>query len=128
MRPTTMFLALLLVPSLAGAQQPTYGLTQPIRPYVPRDGFVPDSAAAVRVAIAIWTTIYGDGQLMTQHTVTATLNDGTWTVTGTVLSRHAFNPGRNFTMNGQAIEPLSGDMAVIKISKRDGRILYQGHT
>ena len=126
MRLTTTFLALLLVPRLSGAQQPTY------HPYVPSEGFVPDSATAVRIAVAIWTPIYGDGQFTTQHPVRATLTDGIWTVTGTVPTKVELIPGpvliaNGTTMNG--LHPLSiGDTAVVKIAKRDGRVLYQGRS
>jgi hypothetical protein len=90
MRLTPMFLALLLVPRLAVAQAPAHG------PYVPPNGFVPDSATAVRIAVAVWTPIYGpfDGQVLVDQTVVATLNDGVWTVTRVVLSREIV-PGYN---------------------------------
>jgi hypothetical protein len=120
MRLATTFLVLLLVPRLAGAQQPMY------RPYVPPNGFVPDSATAVRIAIAVWTPIYGpfDAQAPVDQTVVAMLKDGVWTVTRGVPSREIV-PG--FVVFGS---PLSSpvDTAVVKIAKRDGRILYQGRT
>ena len=130
MRLTTMFLAVLLVPRLAGAQQPTHDS------YVPPQGFVPDSATAVRIAVAIWTPIYGDGQFMTQRPVIATLTDGIWTVTGTVRTKVELTPGNIFIVNGTpmndvvpfGLHELIGDTAVVKIAKRDGRILYQGRS
>ena len=122
MRLTALFFALLLVPRSAVAQQPTY------HPYVPSDGFVPDSATAVNIAVAVWTPIYGDVQFMTQHPVTATLTDGIWTVTSAVPSNRMVN-GYIFIINGKEVaQSLSVDTAVVKIAKRDGRILYQGRT
>jgi hypothetical protein len=131
MRPATTFLVLLFVSRLAGAQAPTHGS------YVPPNGFVPDSATAVRIALAVWTPIYGDGQFTTQHPVTATLTDGIWTVTGHVPTKVEVTPGPVFILNGTRIDVVQpfglhaliiGDTAVVKIDKRDGRILYQGHS
>jgi hypothetical protein len=28
--------------------------------YIPKDGFVPNEATAIKIAIAVWTPIYGD--------------------------------------------------------------------
>lgn len=126
MRITTAFLALLLVPRLAGAQQPTYGLTHPIRPYVPPDGFVPDSATAVRIATAVWAPIYGDYQFMSRQPLTATLSDGVWTVTGTVSAASLPSAG-GFPLNGGAVKDAPYEV-VLKIDKGDGRILYLGHS
>lgn len=133
MRAATTLLTLLLGARLVSAQQTT------TNGYVPPNGFVPDSATAVRIAVAIWTPIYGDGQFMTQHPVTATLTDGIWTVTGHVPTKVELTPGPVLIVNGTTMDvaqpygphPLSlpiGDTAVVKIDKRDGRILYQGHS
>jgi hypothetical protein len=126
MRLTTTFLALLLVPRLAGAQQPTY------RPFVPPNGFVPDSATAVRIAVAVWAPIYGanDCQNPPQQPVAATLDDGVWTVTrGVQCSGSAIiieiKPGMHW--QGVLQDPPA-DIEVVKIAKRDGRVLYQGRT
>ena len=61
MRLTTTFLALLLAPCLARAQQPTHGS------YIPPQGFVPDSTTAIRIAVAVWAPIYGDETFMAQQ-------------------------------------------------------------
>lgn len=121
MRLTTTFLALLLVPRLAGAQQPTHGS------YVPPQGFVPDSVTAVRIAVAVWTPIYGpyDALVLNDQTVVATLNDGVWTVTRGVPP---LNPVPGYMIRGVPLSPVPIDTAVVKIAKRDGRILYQGRT
>jgi len=131
MRVATTLVPLLLGARLVSAQQPT------TNGYVPPNGFVPDSATAVRIALAVWTPIYGDGQFTTQHPVTATLTDGIWTVTGHVPTKVEVTPGPVFILNGTVIDVVQpyglhaliiGDTAVVKIDKRDGRILYQGHS
>ena len=124
MRATTTLLTLLLGARLVSAQQTT------TNGYVPPNGFVPDSATAVRIALAVWTPIYGDGQFTTQHPVTATLTDGIWTVTGHVPTKVELTPG--YILYGLPIDnglhALINDTAVVKIDKRDGRILYQGRS
>jgi NTF2 fold immunity protein of polymorphic toxin system component len=114
------FLALLLAPRLAGAQQPTY------RPFVPPNGFVPDSATAVRIAVAVWAPIYGDVHFMSQQPLTATLSDGVWTVTGTVSAANLLSTGGFQTILGAVKD--SPYTVVVRIDSRDGRILYQGRT
>jgi hypothetical protein len=123
-RLTTTFLALLLVPCLAGAQQTTF------HPYVPPNGFVPDSATAVRIAVAVWAPIYGtnDCQTPPQQPVVATLDDGVWTVTRDVQcsgSAVIIKPGYGLHSVFQG-PPI--DTVVVKIAKRDGRVLYQGRS
>ncbi len=77
--------------------------------YIPREGFVPDSATAVRVAVAVWMPIYGADHIRSEQPFVAKLNRGVWTVEGT-------------------LPPLSlGGTAVARIAKRDGRILYVNH-
>ena len=122
MRLATTFLALLLVPRLAGAQQPTHGS------YVPPQGFVPDSITAVRISVAVWTPIYGPyDALVFYDQPVARLNDGVWTVTRRVARP---NPGPILMIRGSNVldAPLPVDTAVVKMAKRDGRILYQGRT
>jgi hypothetical protein len=120
MRLITTFLALLLAPHVAGAQQPSHGS------YVPPNGFVPDSTTAVNIAIAVWAPIYGANtcQVPPEQPVAATLDDGVWTVTRGVQC-----PGYVEVVPGIGVvkgPPI--DTAVVKIAKRDGRILYQGRT
>ena len=115
MRLTTAFLALLLVPRLAGAQQPTF------HPYVPASGFVPDSVTAVGIAVAVWGPIYGP--IAPEQPVAATLDDGVWTVTGGV-----HRPGLIMMIGGIVVQGPPMDTVVVKIAKRDGRVLYQGRS
>ena len=103
-----MRVAICLVATLpiAGArnQDPT------VKSYVPPNGFVPDSGTAVRVAVAVWIPIYGASQIRSEQPYVATLKDGVWTVTGTLP--------RQYNLGG---------VAMARISKRDGRILFVLH-
>ncbi|HEY7895907.1 MAG TPA: NTF2 fold immunity protein [Gemmatimonadaceae bacterium] len=78
-------------------------------PYVPPNGFVPDSLTAVRVAVAIWTPIYGEKQIASEGPYRAVLRGDVWTVTGHL--------------------PLGyvGGGAEAELSRRDARILRVGH-
>ena len=81
-----------------------------VKGYVPPNGFVPDSGTAVRVAVAVWIPIYGASQIRSEQPYVATLKDGVWTVTGTLP--------RQYNLGG---------VAMARISKRDGRILFVLH-
>jgi NTF2 fold immunity protein len=97
-------LILLLFAATAYAQQPASE-----KGYAPAAGFVPDSQTAIRIAVAVWTPIYGERQIMSEQPFVATLANGVWTVTGT-LPRGSL-----------------GGTAVAKIAKADGRILFVQH-
>jgi hypothetical protein len=99
-----LFISGLVINPLA-AQQPD------AHSYKPPNGFVPDSATAVRVAIAVWIPIYGDSLIMSQQPFVATLKDGIWTVTGTLPPQYT-----------------QGGVAMARIAKRDGRILFVKHS
>lgn len=92
-------------PSVAAAQQERHS-------YAPPSGFVPDSATAVRIAVAVWTPIYGARQIRSEAPYQATLRDSVWTVTG---SLHC---------GGRACR---GGVAQVEIAKRDARILRVSH-
>jgi len=81
-----------------------------VKGYVPPNGFVPDSGTAVRVAVAVWIPIYGASQIRSEQPYVATLKDGVWTVTSTLP--------RQYNLGG---------VAMARISKRDGRILFVLH-
>jgi len=81
-----------------------------VKGYVPPNGFVPDSSTAVRVAVAVWIPIYGASQIRSEQPYVATLKDGVWTVTSTLP--------RQYNLGG---------VAMARISKRDGRILFVLH-
>ena len=95
-----------------GALVVLYGATpeqQSGHSYVPPNGFVPDSATAVRIAVAVWMPIYGSRQIASQRPFVARLEDSVWTVTGTLPPGHV------------------GGTALARIGKRDGRILSVTH-
>src|SRR5437867_11730359 len=69
-------LLLLLLPTLAPEQAG--------KGYVPPQGFVPDSATAVRIAVAVWIPIYGAQQISSEKPFVAKLQNGVWTVTGSL--------------------------------------------
>jgi hypothetical protein len=79
--------------------------------YVPPNGFVPDSATAVRIAVAVWIPIYGAAQIRSEQPYVAKLNRDVWTVTGTLP--HGYN---------------LGGTAIARIGKSDGRILFVIHS
>src|SRR5260370_35316302 len=92
--------ALLLAGITTAAQQPG------ARGVLPPRGFVPDTITAVRVAEAILAPIYGEQQIAREKPFTATLNEGTWTVSGTL-----------------AAAPAAGG-APAQMPKQDSRILF----
>ncbi len=108
MRIICLFVALLLSPRLALAQHSAR------KGYIPPKGFVPDSATAVRIAVAVWIPIYGEQQIMTEQPFVAKLKDGVWTVWGSLP------PAAPGTV-------MVGGTAVAKIARRDGRILSVIH-
>src|SRR5260370_17071259 len=82
MRTTAILLVFGLLAASTAAQQPDP------QSYRPPRGFVPDSATAVRIAVAVWIPIYGDTLIMAEQPFIATLNDGVWTVMGTLPRRY----------------------------------------
>ncbi|PYK35505.1 MAG: hypothetical protein DME54_04580 [Verrucomicrobia bacterium] len=73
-------------------------------------GYAPDSATAIKIALAVWEPIYGAAVIAGEKPYHATLRDGVWTVTGSL-------PGR-----------MKGGVAIAEIPKQDGRILLVSHT
>jgi NTF2 fold immunity protein len=77
--------------------------------YVPPRGFVPDSTTAVRIAGAVWISIYGEETIADERPFIAKLRNGVWTVHGSL-------PRGNI-----------GGVAEAEISKRSGRIIRVSH-
>ena len=77
--------------------------------YLPKDGFVPDKATALSIAVAVLMPIYGKNTISAEQPLVPTLKDGIWTVSGSQP------PGR------------AGGVAEIKIDKASGKILKVGH-
>ncbi len=77
--------------------------------YKPRNGFVPDERTAIRIAEAVLSAIYGEKQIKSEEPFSAKLQNGVWTVSGTIA------------------EGVEGGVAEIKISKRTGTIISVTH-
>lgn len=87
----------------------------PPRPaFQPPQGFVPDAETAIRIAVAVWSPIYGRRPIEGEKPYHATLSRGIWTVTGSLpAARHG--------------EVRVGGVAMEKIAKSDGHILQVVH-
>lgn len=83
--------------------------SQPPHNFKPAQGYVPDAATAIKIAVAVWEPIYGQAQISQQKPYTAVLVNGIWVVEGT-LPKHTL-----------------GGVAVAEIAKDDGRILRVSH-
>jgi hypothetical protein len=77
--------------------------------YKPKDGFVPDAATAIKVAVAIWGPIFGEAKIANEKPYHAVLKGGTWIVEGSLP------------------EGYFGGVARAEISKEDGRIVSVSH-
>lgn len=83
----------------------------PLMPgYQPADGFVPDEATAIAIAVAVWEPVYGKKSVAEQAPYQATLENGRWTVTGTLPKGRV------------------GGTATAVIDKMSGRIIMMFHT
>jgi hypothetical protein len=77
--------------------------------YLPPEGFVPDQKMAVRIAVAVWSPIYGERKIARQKPYKAELRGGVWHVHGSI-SRF-----------------LHGGVAEIEIDQKSGKILRVWH-
>ena len=75
----------------------------------PKNGFVPTRGTAVRIAEAVLIPIYGERNIQKQKPLNASLKGNVWRVTGTLPKN------------------MLGGVALIEISKGDGRILRVTH-
>ncbi len=87
--------------------------------YTPKDGFVPDSTTAVKVAEAVLIPVYGKEKIESERPFKATLENGVWTVDGTL---HC-SDGKG----GVTTTLCDGGTAEVKLSKADGRVLKMIH-
>jgi NTF2 fold immunity protein len=83
---------------------------------IPKTGYVPDSATALKVAEAVLIPVYGQAKIESQRPFTARLKDGVWTVSGTLLCA-GVQQGREVSLS-----PCQGILEV-RISKSDAHIL-----
>ena len=77
--------------------------------FQPKDGYVPDAATAVRIAEGVLTPVYGEEKIKGERPFKATLRKDVWIVEGSLP------------------EGWKGGVAVVEISKKDGRIYRVSH-
>ena len=105
-----LVIGIAIPPAIANDSSAPRPSAQGAKGYVPLDGFVPDSATAVRIAVAVWIPIYGAAQIRSEQPYVASFKNGVWTVTGTLP--------RQYNVGGTA---------TARIAKNDGRILFVIH-
>ncbi|MEI7999440.1 MAG: YbbC/YhhH family protein [Candidatus Omnitrophota bacterium] len=81
--------------------------------YKPENGYVPDQATAVKIAEAVLIPIYSEKTIADEKPLKAELKDGIWIVEGTLPCPEG--------------QRCVGGVAVIEISKDDGKILRVSH-
>lgn len=86
--------------------------------YQPQKGYVPDAKTAIRIAIAVWSPIYGEKQIQGEKPYHATLNHGVWTVTGSLPEPIEASGFRSVVVGG---------VALAEISKKSGQIIRVIH-
>jgi hypothetical protein len=79
---------------------------------------VPDSATAVKIAEAALLPVYGKKKIDSEGPFTAQLKNDVWTVSGTLHCSDG---------KGGSTTRCVGGVAVVQISKVDGRILSMAH-
>lgn len=77
--------------------------------FVPENGYVPDENTAIRIAVAVWSSIYGEKRVQAKKPFKAKLNKGVWFVEGSLP------------------KGWRGGVPEAEITKRDGRILRISH-
>lgn len=77
--------------------------------YRPKNGYVADEQTAISIAVAVWIPIYGREQIESEKPYKATLQNGVWTVSGSLP------------------EGYDGGTAVAEISQDSGGILRVIH-
>ncbi|MDP3732228.1 MAG: NTF2 fold immunity protein [Candidatus Omnitrophota bacterium] len=77
--------------------------------YKPKEGYVPDEETAIKIAVAVWTPIYGKEEIESEKPYKATLKDGIWYVIGSLP------------------KGWKGGVAEAEISKDDGCIIRISH-
>lgn len=80
---------------------------------IPKKGYVPDSATALKVAEALLIPVYGQTKVESQRPFTAKLKDDVWTVSGTLQCADV-QLGR--------VSPCGGILEV-RISRSDAHVL-----
>lgn len=84
-----------------------------------KDGYVPDSATAVRIGEAVLVPVYGKKLIESEEPFTAEVKDNVWTVSGTL---YCPNEKGGLTTGG-----CEGGVATVHISKVDARVISMIH-
>ena len=85
----------------------------------PKDGYVPDSKTAVKIAEAVLVPLYGESTVLRERPFTAKLKGDVWTIEGTMYCEGP---------DGKLVPGICpGGVAVVQLSKTDGRILSLVH-
>jgi hypothetical protein len=71
----------------------------------PKDGVVPDADTAIKIAVVVWSRIYGEREIAAEKPYRATLQNGIWSVQGS---------------------PSADRVAYAEIAKADGRFILTG--
>lgn len=105
-----MFLLTLLVFNMAS----TEANAEKTHNVVPEDGYVPNKAVAIKIALAVWEPIYGINKIKNEAPYKATLDKAKrdkdiWVVTGSLA------------------KGWKGGVALIHIEKMSGKILRVSH-
>jgi hypothetical protein len=77
--------------------------------YKPVSGYVPDAETAIKIAVAVWSPIYGKEQIEKEKPYKATLKNGIWYISGSLPAG------------------WKGGVAEAEIAKDDGRIIRITH-
>lgn len=77
--------------------------------YLPKEGYVPDAKTAIRIAVAVWSPIYGEEKIQKEKPFRATLAKGVWTVESSLPKGSI------------------GGVAIAEISKKNGQVLRVSH-
>jgi hypothetical protein len=83
---------------------------------------VPDAATALRIAEPALTKVYGKRQIEYEKPLTAILEDGIWSVYGTLCCPD--RKGRRTCEVGKCV----GGVATLELRQSDGKILSVFHT
>jgi len=79
-------------------------------PYIPDDGVVPDAGTAIKIAKAVWITIFGEEDLRWRIFHVQLIDNSVWLVRGVLVFR------------------MYGGSPYIKIDKKTGAVLDITHT
>jgi hypothetical protein len=78
-------------------------------------GFVRDEQEAIEIAVKAWIPIYGKEKIEGEKPYHAELEDGVWTVNGSLPEA----PKGSIAIGG---------VAIARISQKDGKVIETGHT